>query len=134
MSELDDFRSGVLARQIDADKALIRGDAEPRIALWSQNEPLSLMSAGGEWRFGYSEIRGFFRQLAARFSDGCDFTFDLQVAEISGDLAYSVGFERYRVAVAGAPLAAVELRATHVYRREEGGWKIVHRHGDAAAR
>ena len=22
------------------------------------------------------------------------------------------------------------MRSTHIYRREEGGWKIVHRHGD----
>jgi ketosteroid isomerase-like protein len=23
------------------------------------------------------------------------------------------------------------MRVTHIYRREEGSWKLIHRHGDA---
>ncbi len=26
--------------------------------------------------------------------------------------------------------ATIDLRVTHVYRREEGSWKLVHRHAD----
>jgi ketosteroid isomerase-like protein len=30
----------------------------------------------------------------------------------------------------GGPVRPNRLRVTHVYRRENGQWKIVHRHGD----
>ena len=47
------------------------------------------------------------------------------------DLAYAVWIERGEVRVEGrdepGPLA---VRATHIFRREHGAWKLVHRHGD----
>ncbi|MEU0793082.1 nuclear transport factor 2 family protein [Amycolatopsis sp. NPDC005961] len=50
-------------------------------------------------------------------------------AGASGDLAYTVGFEQNTVSINGWP-ATYTLRVTHVYRREDGEWRIVHRHGD----
>ena len=52
-------------------------------------------------------------------------------AGVSGDLAYTVGFEHTSVSVDGVPVEPYTLRVTHIYRREDGEWKIVHRHGDA---
>jgi hypothetical protein len=50
---------------------------------------------------------------------------------VSGDLAYTVSIERSRVHVrgAGAP-SPLALRVTHVFRRERGEWKLLHRHAD----
>ena len=31
----------------------------------------------------------------------------------------------------GGPVAPLTLGVTHLYRREDGEWKIVHRHADA---
>ena len=50
-------------------------------------------------------------------------------AGASGDLAYTVGHEHNRVKVDGE-LGTYTLRVTHIYRREDGQWRIVHRHGD----
>ncbi|MBA3411589.1 MAG: nuclear transport factor 2 family protein, partial [Geodermatophilaceae bacterium] len=47
-----------------------------------------------------------------------------------GDLAYTVGFEHSVVAVDDGRPASGTLRVTHIYRRENGEWKIAHRHGD----
>jgi ketosteroid isomerase-like protein len=44
---------------------------------------------------------------------------------------YTVGFEHTAVSVDGVPVEPYTLRVTHIYRREDGEWKIVHRHGDA---
>lgn len=44
-------------------------------------------------------------------------------------MAYTVGLEHTSVSVDGEP-HTYTLRATQVYRREEGEWKVAHRHGD----
>ena len=45
-------------------------------------------------------------------------------------MAYTLGFERFYGSIAGGPPEQVLVRVTHIYRREDGEWKIVHRHGD----
>ena len=49
--------------------------------------------------------------------------------DVIGELAYTAGLEHSSVSVDGEPRSYV-LRATQVYRREDGEWKVVHRHGD----
>jgi ketosteroid isomerase-like protein len=34
------------------------------------------------------------------------------------------------VSIDGVPVEPYTLRVTQVYRREDGSWKVVHRHGD----
>jgi hypothetical protein len=92
MSELDDFRSKVLARQAEAEAAFHQGDAGPRMEMWSRRDPVTLFGAVGMYKSGWEELSELFPQVASRFSNVTD--------------------------------------STHIYRREDGEWKIVHRHGD----
>jgi ketosteroid isomerase-like protein len=71
-----------------------------------------------------------FHWLASRFSDCTTQSFDLLAAGVSGDLAYTVGFEHAAHSRDDVPEGPYTLRVTHIYRREDGEWKIVHRHGD----
>ena len=48
---------------------------------------------------------------------------------VGTDLALTVELEHYGHRVDGED-KEMTLRATQVYRREGGEWKIVHRHGD----
>lgn len=48
----------------------------------------------------------------------------------SGAMAYTVGYEHSLRSLDGGPAEASTLQVTHIYRREKGEWKIVHRHGD----
>lgn len=43
--------------------------------------------------------------------------------------AYTAGLEHTSGCVDGQP-RTYTLRATQVYRREDGDWKVAHRHGD----
>ena len=70
------------------------------------------------------------RWAASRFSNCISYDFELVAAGVSGDLAYTVGYERSLRSQDGGPVEANTLRVTHVYRRENGEWKIIHRHGD----
>jgi ketosteroid isomerase-like protein len=52
-------------------------------------------------------------------------------AEASGDLAYIVALEHTTASINGAEPTSYFLRVTSVFRRENGEWRAVHRHGDA---
>jgi len=129
MSELDDFLTPTLTRQLQAEKALINGDPGPRLAMWSTQDPVTIFGADKS-TIGAEEARQAFHWLATRFSDLTDYRFELVTAGASGDLAYTVGYEHITVSIDGAPVAPFTLRVTHLYRREDGEWKVVHRHAD----
>lgn len=126
---VDDFLATMLPRQLEAEHALCGGDAEPRTRTWSQRDPVTLFGAADVLSSGWDEVSAVSRWLASRFSELRDYEFELVAAGASGDLAYTVGFERKTV-VADGEEQTYTLRVTHVYRREDGEWRIVHRHGD----
>lgn len=132
----DEFRSRFLARQEDAEAALVRGDVEPRLALWSHQDPVSLLGAWGPNRSGWEDLRRTFTWVAERLgrSTFVNFRFEVAVADVSADgaMAYSVGFERFDEVLANGETKPWTVRVTHVYRREGDDWRIVHRHGDLA--
>ncbi len=129
MSELEDFLNTTLPHQIEAEKALHNGDASPRFLTWSHQDPVTLFGAA-RTKSGWDELGPFFHQLASSFSNCTAYRFELVAAGVSGDLAYTVGYEYTSVSVDGAPIDPYKLRVTHIYRRENGEWKIVHRHAD----
>lgn len=128
MSDRDEFVSWVGTRLRDAEEALHNGDAGPRQALWSTREPVSVL---GAWRnaIGQDEVRSLFERLGQSFSNCTSYEHELLAADVVGDAAYTVGFEHTSASVDGEP-RTYTLRATQVYRREEGEWKVAHRHGD----
>jgi ketosteroid isomerase-like protein len=128
MTGRDDFLTWVETTLYEAELALHNGDAAPRRALWSENEPVSVL---GAWRnaYGQHEVDELFGVLAASFSDCTSFAFEVQAYDVIGDMAYTAGLEHTSVSVNGEP-RTYSLRATQVYRREGGEWKVAHRHGD----
>jgi ketosteroid isomerase-like protein len=68
--------------------------------------------------------------VASRFSNVSEYRFDVLVADVMGDMAHSVGYERFTGSIDGRPAEPITYRATHVYRREGGNWEIVHRPPD----
>lgn len=78
---------------------------------------------------GWTDLGPIFREVASWFSNSQEYEFEVIAAGASGDLAYTVGYKRNKVDVEGRP-RVFSLRVTHVYRREDGRWRIVHRHAD----
>jgi ketosteroid isomerase-like protein len=128
MSELDDFLTPTLTRQLEAEQALINGDPGPRLAMWSTQDPVTVFGAEKSV-IGSEEVTQAFHWLASRFSNCTGF--ELVAAGASGDLAYTLGYEHFSFSMDGGPIEPITLRVTHLYRREDGEWKVVHRHADA---
>jgi ketosteroid isomerase-like protein len=129
MSDVDDFVAEIHPRMVTELQALHNGDPGPRLAMWSTNDPVTLFGAGMSGR-GWEQVSGIFRLIASRWSDCTDQQVELLAAGVSGDLAYTVELEHTSVSVNGVPVEPYTLRVTQVYRREDGEWKVVHRHGD----
>jgi ketosteroid isomerase-like protein len=128
MTEAEDFLGEMLPKQVAADRAIHNGDAQPRRALWSHHDPVTAFGAAIS-ASGWKELNAMFDTVASWFSESQEHDLEVVAAGASGDLAYTVGYEHNRVTVEGQP-RAYTLRVTHVYRREDGAWKIVHRHAD----
>jgi ketosteroid isomerase-like protein len=128
MTDRDDFLAWVRTALYQAELALHNGDAALRRALWSRNEPVSVL---GAWRNaqGQQEIDELFAALGNSFSDCTAYAFDVQAYDVVGDMAYTAGLEHTSASVDGQP-RTYTLRATQVYRRESGEWRVAHRHGD----
>jgi ketosteroid isomerase-like protein len=129
LSTVDEFLASVLPRLKAADTALHNGDPDGRVRMWSQRDPVTLFGAiftASEW----PEIQAAFAALASRFS-GCEsFEYEVVGAGVSGDLAYIAGVERTTASVGVGPPEPYALRVTTIFRREDGDWRVVHRHGD----
>jgi ketosteroid isomerase-like protein len=130
VTEKEEFIAWTQSRLRDAETALHNGDAEPRLALWSSREPVSVL---GAWRsaMGQEDVRELFRTLAETFSDCTSHVYEIVAAEVIGDMAFTAGYERTQASINGERRQYV-LRVTQIYRREDGEWKVAHRHGDTA--
>lgn len=128
MTDRDAFLAWVESALYDAEVALHNGDATPRRAIWSRNEPVSILGALRN-AYGRQEVDETFSFLETSFSDCTSYTFELQACDVVGDMAYTAGLEHTSASVGGAP-RSYTLRATQVYRREGGEWKVAHRHAD----
>jgi ketosteroid isomerase-like protein len=110
------------------------GNSEPYLALLSASEELTLMGAGGGMEKGISQIAPRLRLITQRRREAAGF--EENRAEIdyvsiisSGAFAYTVQFERRQLS-GGSANTPNELRATHVLRKEDGQWKLLHRQAD----
>jgi ketosteroid isomerase-like protein len=128
MTDREDFLAWFHGPLADAELALHNGDPGPRGAVWSRHEPVSVL---GAWRNanGRREVEELFAFLGSSFSDCTSATVEVLAYDVIGDMAYTAVLEHTSVSVDGRP-RTYTLRATQVYRREDGEWRVAHRHGD----
>jgi ketosteroid isomerase-like protein len=129
MDELERFLTDFLPRQEEAEKAMHDGIVEPRFDLWTRNDPVTVFGAAVPCVSGWDQVEPTFAWVACRFRNCTSYRLEVVAAGVSGDLAYVAGFEHTTAEVEGVE-TSYTLRATHVYRREDGQWRIVHRHAD----
>jgi ketosteroid isomerase-like protein len=129
MTETEKFLAELMPRLQAAEIALHSGDAAQRIGMWSRADPLTLFGAATTVQ-GWDEIHPVFRWLGESFSGLQSYAIEVLAAGASGDLAYLVALEHITTTMGGGPAQPYTLRATTVFRRENGQWLAVHRHGD----
>ena len=129
VGEVEEFLAATLPQLEEADSALHSGNSVLRSAMWSHNDPVTLFGAAVT-KTGWAEIGPTFDWLASIFANCESFEYEVLTADVSGNLAYIAGIEHTTASVGGAPAVPYSLRVTTILRREDGEWKVVHRHGD----
>jgi ketosteroid isomerase-like protein len=109
---------------------MLNGDPGPMINYWADSDDITLFGGWDPFKKGHKPVIDTMHWVGSRFT-GAD-TVDLEhlVIASSGDLTYTAGFERSHVSVDGGSLRDMTLRVTHIYRRIDGDWKLIHRHAD----
>jgi ketosteroid isomerase-like protein len=132
VDQTETFLTATMPRLREAETALHNGDAGPRLAMWSHDDAVTLFGGvmGGS---GWAEIEPIFQRLGASFSDCTSYDHEVIAAGASGDLAYTVAYEHTTASIHARPPSAYTLRVTTIFRREDGKWKVVHRHADPSA-
>jgi ketosteroid isomerase-like protein len=122
----------VLQRYFDALTAIANGDPEPLKALYSHREDISQCGLWGGVERGWAEVSGRLDWVAEQFVPGPGVvTAEVVLTSVSGEMAYSVWIERWWCQLkARSEPQEMMIRVTQIFRREDGAWKAVHRHGD----
>ncbi|MGH2589014.1 MAG: YybH family protein [Dehalococcoidia bacterium] len=102
-----------------AQATIASGDPQPYMDLWADRADVTLFGAWGPIEQCHEQLMQTFRWVGGRFTDGA-LVPENNVIYASGDLAYTVGFERGEVSVDGSPPQPMTIRVTHVYRHVDG--------------
>jgi hypothetical protein len=100
--------------------------------LWSRHNPYDLVRGGRgiQERMGEVEPDLPFGSRPPS-PTSATFRFDIEVADVSGDLAYTMGYEHLKRSINSGLVEPKTVRVTHAYRREDCKWKIVLCRGDS---
>jgi ketosteroid isomerase-like protein len=115
----------------EAVNEVLSGNPAPMLHHWSHADDVSYCDTRGEVQRGWPAVEAYWKQAAAgNVFAPVQLHAGGRIAHVllSGDLAcVVVGEEVRREGESGA----MHARATNVYRREGGMWRMVHRHADA---
>jgi ketosteroid isomerase-like protein len=111
--------------------AFIQGNVEVQKPLWSRGDDVTLANPLGPPVKGFEGVWRHAVAASALISEGQGYTFDTISVVETADLAYEIGVEHNWIKLGDSKeKVPVSLRVTTIFRREDGEWRIVHRHAD----
>ena len=117
----------------DALRAIINGDPGGYKAMYSEQGDVTLANPFGGVARGRTEVEERLEGAAVNYRQGEIVSIQTVAKLVTSELAYLVEIESYRAKVGGNnELSPSGLRVTSVFRPEDGGWRLVHRHADPA--
>ncbi len=137
MSAVDDVDQLIEQYQQALDEFL-KGNPEPVQKLFSHREDVTLANPLGPAALGIGPVAHGWEQVSKTQEHAASTNRDGEVVEVeivekyvTAEFAYVVEIERAKAKVGGREdITPFTLRATMIFRPEDGTWKIVHRHAD----
>ena len=109
---------------------MANGDAGLMASAWSHGPEVTALHPIDGREIGWDAVKASFERFAQIAADG---NIDLkdQLIHVDGDVAYELGVEQGECKLGGHPVA-IKHRVTNIYRREGGGWRMIHHHSDTS--
>ena len=121
----------VLEESHAAVDAFVRGDSKPLEQLYSRRDDVTLGNPFGPFVRGFEEVARTMERAASYYREGRATGFDLVAKVVTPELAVTVEVERVSSKIGGSDEESpVSLRVTSIFRSEDDGWKLLHRHAD----
>ena len=131
MSAVEEFDK-ILEQWQPASDEFLKGNPKPVQELWSHREDVSLANPYGPPVCGWKQVAGVMDHAASQVRDGEFVGSEIIAKYVTPELAYVVQIERPKAKVGGREeITPYSLRATMIFRPEDGVWKVVHRHADS---
>ncbi len=123
------FRAA-LERANRANDELLAGRSQLLMECFSHRDDATVLGGFGGHEMGWQQLGPRLQWVGQTFAGGhCDY--EVLTSSAGADLGYVVQFERIEARVVGrSEPMRLALRVTMVFRREDGEWKLLHRHAD----
>ncbi|HVD43800.1 MAG TPA: nuclear transport factor 2 family protein [Rubrobacter sp.] len=137
MAEVDDLDEVLEQWQLAVDE-FQKGNPKPTQELFSHREDVTLANPLGPAApeigpvaHGWEQVARTQEHAASQFTDGQLMSTETVAKYVTAELACVVHIERGKAKVGGREdITPLALRATMIFRPEDGTWKVVHRHAD----
>jgi ketosteroid isomerase-like protein len=137
MSAVDDLDQ-VLAQWHPASDEFLKGNPELTQKVFSHREDVTLANplgpavrGIGPVAHGWDQVAKTAEHAASQVRDGEVIEIEIVEKYVTAELAYVVQIERVKAKIGGGEdITPFTLRATMIFRPEDGTWKAVHRHTD----
>jgi uncharacterized protein (TIGR02246 family) len=130
MASVDDVCE-LIEQYYRAQREFLRGNPETVKDLFSHREDVTLANPYGPPVRGFDEVAKTIEHAASSRRDGTFVEWQIVAKYVTAELAYVVQIEQAEAKIgAREEITPLAVRATMIFRPEDGEWKIVHRHAD----
>ncbi len=115
----------------DALNKMLNGDVDPMCELWSHADDVTYMGPLGDMQVGWQQVEDSWRHQTRMRMGGEVLPQEVSIV-VAGEMGYAICIERGEDLRPDGEPVLIDHRATNVWRREDGEWKMVHHHADIA--
>lgn len=128
--DIESFKN-YLEKRESASTAFVEGDVQPLFDVSTVSSPATIFGPAGTVVSGVEAVNAKNAEGARLFEQGSENSFEIIHFNASETLAYWTGIQHSRVKMKSSEeLVPMDLRVTEIFRKENGEWKLVHRHAD----
>jgi ketosteroid isomerase-like protein len=109
--------------------AMFTGELQPMKDVWSHKDDVTYMGPGGSFSLGWQDVLADWQTQAALKLGGQVEPEDMRIT-VGSDLAIVSNYEIGHNVTADGKAQKVTIRATNLFRNENGKWKMIGHHTD----
>jgi ketosteroid isomerase-like protein len=121
----------IVEKNRQAGLSILNGSPDGYKEIYSERDDVTNANPFGPPVRGREAVFKRLDGAAANYRDGESYEAEEISRYVGADLGWVVEIERARAKVAGGDeLVPIAIRTTSIFRHEEDGWRLVHRHAD----